>query len=302
MNNNLLTPQYASLKPSPGMIFVSPAPGVHRKKRRENFDFNETKLLLKFWGEPEMQENMRSNYLKTPFIEEIATKMRMHGFNRTTKEVETRLRTMKCSYTRIRKDLEAGWIRKPTWKYYNDVHAILGSSVGTSDQQSTQPLDLSTSPTIKSEINFFTTKPAETPALKTTIKRTNLKKWIPVPLKIAKDLPSSLQVRDFNHQQVIHSNKDATSDTSTQQVFSVNENHSGNLESQNQRVKQSLLREALENKDETNLVSINEKNIASILRIEQQRLEIEKERFGFEKFVGNAILSMCHTLIENSKK
>lgn len=244
---------------------VSQAPGVHRKKRRENFDFNETKLLLKLWGEPKMQENMRNNYLKTPFIEEIAGKLKKYGYNRSTKEVETRLRTMKCSYTRIRKDLDAGWIRKPTWKYYNDVHAILGSSITNTNNvnhQSTEPLDLSTSPTIKSEINFFTSKVVETTASKTANKtptsRTNLSKWIPVPLKIVKKLLSPLPIPILNPPQTITSNRAFIKDKSIDQELSINDNHSGSIiEPQIQKAKPSLLRDALENKDETNLGKVS---------------------------------------------
>ena len=201
-----------------------------------------------------MQENMRSNYLKTPFIEEIAVKMRMHGFNRSTKEVETRLRTMKCSYTRIRKDLDAGWIRKPTWKYFDDVHAILGPTIIKSEQlndQLTEPLDLSTSPTTKPDVNSFTPKAFENSAPKPTIKRTtsrtNLKKWIPVPLKTPSQAPIS------NPQHAMSTNNAVINETSTEQVFSNNDNHDESIEPRIKRTRQSLLRNALEIKEDTNM-------------------------------------------------
>lgn len=229
---------------------------MHRKKRRENFDYNETKLLLKFWGEPAMQENMKSNYLKTPFIEEIAEKMRMHGFNRSPKEVETRLRTIKCSYTRIRKDLDAGWIRKPTWKYFDDVHEILGPSIKKEliYHQSAEPLDLSTSPTIKLDMNNFISKASTSKnTTKKTSTRTNFKKWIPVPLKIVKRELTQSQVPHCTRQHTVPSNEDETiNETSSEQMLPVNENHYGSDEPQRKTSKQSLIEDSFENKDETN--------------------------------------------------
>lgn len=205
-----------------------------------------------------MQENIKSNYLKTPFIEEIAEKMRMHGFNRSTKEVETRLRTIKCSYTRIRKDLDAGWIRKPTWKYFDDVHVILGSSIVKKEQihiQSAEPLDLSTSPTIKVDVNSFISKASTSKSIiKKTNSRTNLKKWIPVPMKIVKREPTPAQVPLFISQHTVHSNEAVViNETSTEQVLSMNDNHTGSTEPLSKRSKLSLIEDSLENKDETNL-------------------------------------------------
>lgn len=203
-----------------------------------------------------MQENMKSNYLKTPFIEEIAVKMRMHGFNRSTKEVETRLRTMKCSYTRIIKDLDAGWIRKPTWKFFDDVHAILGSSVIKKEQfnQSAEPLDLSTSPTIKPDVhNLNCINPTAKAVIKRINSRTNMKKWIPVPLRIVKGETTTSQIPILTPQHPVPSNIHVNNDTSTEQVVLINENNNNSTETPIIRKKPSLLRDALENKDESNL-------------------------------------------------
>ena len=223
---------------------------MHRKKRRENFDYNETKLLLKLWGDPEMQENIKSNYVKTPFIEKIATELRMHGYNRSTKEVETRLRTMKCSYTRIRKDLDAGWIIKPTWKYFNDVHVILGSSIVKNEQlyqQSTEPLDLSTSPTIANSIT------SKTLISKSTTKRTYIKKWIPVPLKVVKREKTTSKVPHLKSQHSVpYNNNVVINETPTEQVLSINDNCNGNAEPHGHRNNQPMTDDGLGNKDGTN--------------------------------------------------
>lgn len=103
--------------------------------RNPNFDSDETKLLIQLWGDPQVQRTLITIHKKHPVIAKIAEKMRGYGYNRSTEEVNTRIKNLKCLYNRIKKDLEAGLLNEPSWKHFQAMDEILSRPVfGNSDK------------------------------------------------------------------------------------------------------------------------------------------------------------------------
>jgi hypothetical protein len=97
--------------------------------RNPNFDSEETKLLIQLWGDPQVQKTLVTVHKKHPVISKIADKMRLHGYNRTTEEINTRIKNLKCLYNRIKKDLDSGLLNEPSWKHYNAMHEIISRPI-----------------------------------------------------------------------------------------------------------------------------------------------------------------------------
>lgn len=105
--------------------------------RNPNFDSDETKLLIQLWGDPQVQRTLITIHKKHPVIAKIAERMRGYGYNRSTEEVNTRIKNLKCLYNRIKKDLEAGLLNEPSWKHFQAMDEILSRPVfGNSDKVS----------------------------------------------------------------------------------------------------------------------------------------------------------------------
>lgn len=105
--------------------------------RNPNFDSDETKLLIQLWGDPQVQRTLITIHKKHPVIAKIAERMRGYGYNRSTEEVNTRIKNLKCLYNRIKKDLEAGLLNEPSWKHFHAMDEILSRPVfGNSDKVS----------------------------------------------------------------------------------------------------------------------------------------------------------------------
>ena len=105
--------------------------------RNPNFDSDETKLLIQLWGDPQVQRTLITIHKKHPVIAKIAERMRGYGYNRSTEEVNTRIKNLKCLYNRIKKDLEAGLLNEPSWKHFQAMDDILSRPVfGNSDKVS----------------------------------------------------------------------------------------------------------------------------------------------------------------------
>uniref|UniRef100_A0A182QUN1 Myb/SANT-like DNA-binding domain-containing protein n=1 Tax=Anopheles farauti TaxID=69004 RepID=A0A182QUN1_9DIPT len=93
--------------------------------RNPNFDCDETKLLISLWGDPQVQRTLITTHKKHPVIAKLAEKMRDYGYNRSTEEINTRIKNLKCFYNRIKKDLETGVINEPSWKHFQAMDEIL---------------------------------------------------------------------------------------------------------------------------------------------------------------------------------
>lgn len=93
--------------------------------RNPNFDSEETKLLISLWGDPKVQKTLVTTHKKHPVIAKLADKMREYGYNRSTEEINTRIKNLKCFYNRIKKDLETGVISDTSWKHFNAMDEIM---------------------------------------------------------------------------------------------------------------------------------------------------------------------------------
>nr|XP_029713195.1 wiskott-Aldrich syndrome protein homolog 1-like [Aedes albopictus] len=91
--------------------------------RNPNFDFEETKLLISLWGDPEVQKTLVTSHKKHPVISRLAQKMREYGYNRSAEEINTRIKNIKCFYNRIKKDLESGIVT--SWKHFQAMDEIM---------------------------------------------------------------------------------------------------------------------------------------------------------------------------------
>ncbi|XP_049547210.1 uncharacterized protein LOC125958127 [Anopheles darlingi] len=93
--------------------------------RNPNFDSEETKLLISLWGDPQVQRTLITTHKKHPVIAKLAEKMREYGYNRSTEEINTRIKNLKCFYNRIKKDLETGVATETSWKHFQAMDDIL---------------------------------------------------------------------------------------------------------------------------------------------------------------------------------
>ncbi|XP_050080303.1 uncharacterized protein LOC126567963 [Anopheles maculipalpis] len=113
--------------------------------RNPNFDCEETKLLISLWGDPQVQRTLITTHKKHPVIAKLAEKMREYGYNRSTEEINTRIKNLKCFYNRYKKDLEMGVINEPSWKHFQAMDEILTRPVfgGANAASRYQPTPLS---------------------------------------------------------------------------------------------------------------------------------------------------------------
>lgn len=112
-------------------VLVGSGDGANKKPhaRNPNFDSEETKLLIQLWGDPQVQRTLITIHKKHPVIAKIAERMRSHGYNRSTEEINTRIKNLKCLYNRIKKDLDSGLLNEPSWKHYGAMDEILSRPV-----------------------------------------------------------------------------------------------------------------------------------------------------------------------------
>uniref|UniRef100_A0A182W285 Myb/SANT-like DNA-binding domain-containing protein n=1 Tax=Anopheles minimus TaxID=112268 RepID=A0A182W285_9DIPT len=114
---------------STNKILNSSLCGRRVNSRNPNFDYDETKLLIALWGDPVVQKTLITTHKKHPVIAELARKMRDHGYNRSTEEINTRIKNLKCFYNRIKKDMAAGIINQTTWRHYAEMDEIISRPV-----------------------------------------------------------------------------------------------------------------------------------------------------------------------------
>uniref|UniRef100_A0A182M2F7 Myb/SANT-like DNA-binding domain-containing protein n=1 Tax=Anopheles culicifacies TaxID=139723 RepID=A0A182M2F7_9DIPT len=114
---------------STNKILNSSLCGRRVNSRNPNFDYDETKLLISLWGDPVVQKTLITTHKKHPVIAELAQKMRDHGYNRSTEEIKTRIKNLKCFYNHIKKDMAAGIINQTTWRHYAEMDEIISRPV-----------------------------------------------------------------------------------------------------------------------------------------------------------------------------
>lgn len=101
--------------------------GISKKPhiRNPNFETEETKFLIKIWGDPKIQRTLITTHRKLPVIQSLADRMREKGYFRSVEEINTRIKNLKCLYNRIKKDIDLGIITEPTWKHYSAIDEIM---------------------------------------------------------------------------------------------------------------------------------------------------------------------------------
>ncbi|KFB53899.1 AGAP012178-PA-like protein [Anopheles sinensis] len=114
---------------STNKILNSSLCGRRTNSRNPNFDYDETKLLISLWGDPQVQKTLITTHKKHPVIAELARKMREQGYSRSTEEINTRIKNLKCFYNRIKKDMAAGIINQTTWRHYAEMDEIISRPV-----------------------------------------------------------------------------------------------------------------------------------------------------------------------------
>uniref|UniRef100_A0A182IMU8 Myb/SANT-like DNA-binding domain-containing protein n=1 Tax=Anopheles atroparvus TaxID=41427 RepID=A0A182IMU8_ANOAO len=114
---------------STNKILNSSLCGRRTNSRNPNFDYDETKLLIQLWGDPQVQKTLITTHKKHPVIAELAQKMRAQGYSRSTEEINTRIKNLKCFYNRIKKDMAAGIINQTTWRHYAEMDEIISRPV-----------------------------------------------------------------------------------------------------------------------------------------------------------------------------
>lgn len=86
---------------------------------------------------------------KQPIIRLISEQMKLKGYNRTTEEINTRIKNLKCLYNRIKKEVDSGQLQgSPHWKHYAAMKKIIerplfndasSSSITTEDSDLMHP-------------------------------------------------------------------------------------------------------------------------------------------------------------------
>lgn len=79
--------------------------------------------------------------------------MRGYGYNRSTEEINTRIKNLKCLYNRIKKDLDSGLLNEPSWKHYQAMDEILSRPVfGNNNNNSSSATNSNKVPVINNKI------------------------------------------------------------------------------------------------------------------------------------------------------
>jgi hypothetical protein len=137
-------------------VLIGSGDGNGSKKphaRNPNFDSEETRLLITLWGDPMVQRTLITIHKKHPVIAKIAEKMRSYGYNRSTEEINTRIKNLKCLYNRIKKDLDSGLLNEPSWKHYKAMDDILSRPVfGNKNASTSSSTSNNTSPSSNNKI------------------------------------------------------------------------------------------------------------------------------------------------------
>jgi hypothetical protein len=106
--------------------------------RNPNFDSEETKVLISLWGDPKIQKQLITTHKKQPVIASIGESMREYGYFRSTEELNTRIKNLKCFYNRILKERHAGAKNTPSWKHFDAMDEIMNrpifGNIGTQQQ------------------------------------------------------------------------------------------------------------------------------------------------------------------------
>lgn len=97
--------------------------------RNPNFDTEETKLLISLWGDPTIQKTLITTHRKHTVIAKLAEQMNEYGYHRSTEEINTRIKNLKCFYNRLKKDMDTGSINGVTWKHFAAMDEIMTRSI-----------------------------------------------------------------------------------------------------------------------------------------------------------------------------
>lgn len=95
--------------------------------RNPNFEYEETKTLIKIWGEPKLQRTLITSHKKHNVIAQIADRMKTSGYHRSPEEINTRIKNLKCFYNRLKKESEVNGLPsdRHLWKHYHAMDEIM---------------------------------------------------------------------------------------------------------------------------------------------------------------------------------
>ncbi|XP_055594998.1 rho GTPase-activating protein gacF-like [Uranotaenia lowii] len=118
---------------STNKVLIGSVGGAKKQhSRNPNFESEETRLLITLWGDPQVQQALATTHKKQPVIAKLANKMKEYGYNRSTEEVNTRIKNLKCVYNRIKKDMETGVVT--SWKHFEALDKIMTRQQNTDSE------------------------------------------------------------------------------------------------------------------------------------------------------------------------
>ena len=86
----------------------------------------EIKALLEIWGEENIQEELDGAVRNKTVFTKISEKMEEQGHERDWQQCKTKIKALKKKYREVKDHNEETGRGRKTWKYYNEIDAILG--------------------------------------------------------------------------------------------------------------------------------------------------------------------------------
>ncbi|XP_061193346.1 uncharacterized protein LOC133201563 [Saccostrea echinata] len=88
---------------------------------------DETRLLIKFWGQKEVQESLGGMYRNSEVYDQIADKMTENGYDRNAKQCRCKVKQLKKDYRR-EKELGSPSKRR-AFRFFEEMEGIIGNVV-----------------------------------------------------------------------------------------------------------------------------------------------------------------------------
>ncbi|XP_048728514.2 zinc finger and SCAN domain-containing protein 29-like [Ostrea edulis] len=86
---------------------------------------DETRLLIKFWGQKEVQESLGGTYRNSEIYDQIADKMAENGYDRNAKQCRCKVKQLKKDYRREREFGSPS--KRRAFRFYDEMEGILGN-------------------------------------------------------------------------------------------------------------------------------------------------------------------------------
>ncbi|XP_062581626.1 zinc finger and SCAN domain-containing protein 29-like [Saccostrea cucullata] len=86
---------------------------------------DETRLLIKFWGQKEVQESLEGMYRNSEVYDQIADKMTENGYDRNAKQCRCKVKQLKKDY---RREKELGIpSKRRAFRFFDEMEGIIGN-------------------------------------------------------------------------------------------------------------------------------------------------------------------------------